>query len=54
MDNACGTAPSSGLRRRVSRPVLDGDDGDELAVAFGVSPLVIQHQVENHRIARVV
>lgn len=47
-------APSSGLRQRVSRPVLDGDDIDELAVEFGVSSLVIQHQIENHGIARVV
>ena len=47
-------APSSGLRQRVSGPVVDGDDLDGLAVEFGVSSLVIQHQIENHRIAHVV
>ena len=44
-------APSAGLKHRVSRPVVDGDDIEELAAVFGVSPLVIVHQVQNHRIA---
>ena len=46
-------APSSALRSRLARPVVDGDDMDELAAEFGVSSLVIEHQVRNHRIARV-
>ena len=46
-------APSSSLRQKVSRPVVDGDDIDELAVAFGVSSLVIAHQLRNHGIAEV-
>ena len=46
-------APSEGLRSRVSGTVADSDDIDELAMEFGVSSLVIEHQVRNHRIARV-
>ncbi len=46
-------APSSGLRSRVSRRVVDGDDIDELGTEFGVSSLVIEHQIRNHGIARV-
>lgn len=46
--------PSLGLSRRVSRPVLDDDDIDELGVEFGVSPLVVRHQIVNHGIARVL
>lgn len=46
-------APSEGLRSRVSGTVADSDDIDELAMEFGVSSLVIEQQVRNHRIARV-
>ena len=46
-------APSSGLRQRVSRPVVDGDDIDELAAVFGVSSWVIAHQIRNHGVAKV-
>lgn len=46
-------APSSGLQKRISGQTVDGDQIDELADEFGVSPLVIEHQVQNHRIARV-
>ena len=46
-------APSSALRQRVTRPVVDGDDIDELAAAFGVSSLVVAHQIQNHGIAEV-
>ena len=46
-------APSRGLRTRVSRPVVDEEDIGVLAAEFGVSPLVVAHQIENHRIARV-
>ena len=47
-------APSSGLRTRVSGPVVDGEDIDELAVEFGVSSQVIEHQIANHRIAEIL
>ncbi len=47
-------APSSELQQRVSHPVLDGADINELAEEFGVSSWVIQHQIENHHIARVL
>ena len=46
-------APAEGLRSRVSGSVADSDDIDELATEFGVSSLVIEHQLRNHRIARV-
>ena len=46
-------APSAGLRSRVSRPVVDDEDIDELALEFGVSSRMIEHQIANHRIARV-
>ena len=46
-------APASGLRDRISRPVVDADDIDGLAAEFGVSPYVIEHQIKNHRIAHV-
>ena len=46
-------APSSGLHERISGQTVDGDQIDELADEFGVSSLVIEHQVLNHRIARV-
>lgn len=47
-------APSRGLKKRVSLPVVDTEDIDELAVEFGVSSRVIEHQVVNHRLARVL
>ena len=46
-------APSSGLRSRISRAVVDGDDIEGLAEEFGVSPYTIEHQIKNHRIACV-
>ena len=46
-------APSSGLRARISGQVAAGDEIDELADEFGVSSRVIEHQVQNHHIARV-
>ena len=47
-------APSTALRQRVQRATLDHDDVDELATEFGVSSLVIAHQLANHQIARVI
>ena len=46
-------APSVGLRNRVRRARLDEDDIDELAAEFGVSSMVIEHQLANHRIAKL-
>ena len=46
-------APSSGLRSRLSGPVVDGEDIDGLAVEFGVSSQVVEHQIASHRIARI-
>lgn len=44
-------APSTSLIERVSSPLLDDEEVDELAEEFGVSSWVISHQIENHRIA---
>ena len=46
-------APSSGLRDRINGSVVDDEDINELAVAFGVSSRVIEHQIINHRIAQI-
>ncbi len=46
-------APSSGLRGRVPRSVLGDDDIDEIAAEYGVSPLVMAHQIRNHEIAEI-
>ena len=47
-------APATAIIERISgRAVVDSDDLDELADEFGVSSLVIEHQVRNHHIARV-
>lgn len=46
-------APSSGLQERISGQTVDGDQIDELADEFGVSSRVIEHQVQNHHLARV-
>ena len=46
-------APSGALKAKVSRSVVHDDEIDELAGEFGVSPFVIRHQLENHRIAEV-
>ena len=46
-------APSSGLQERISGQTVNGDQIDELADEFGVSSRVIEHQVQNHRVAQV-
>lgn len=46
-------APSNGLRHRVRRKVVDDDDMNELAVAYGVSPRLIERQIRDHRIADI-
>lgn len=45
-------APSAGLRPRVAHTSLD-DDIDQLATEFGVSSMVIEHQLDNHKIGRL-
>lgn len=47
-------APASGLRERIPGRTVDGDAMDELADEFGVSSRVIEHQIQNHRIARAL
>ena len=47
-------APSAQLQQMMPRSVLDSDDIDELAAHFGVSAQVIGHQIENHRIGRIL
>ena len=44
-------APSRSLAKRIVHPTVDGEQVDDLAEEFGVSTRVIQHQLENHRIA---
>ena len=46
-------APAAALRARVHRPALDEEGVDELAAEFGVSSLLIAHQLENHQIASI-
>ena len=46
-------APAETLRAKVPRPVLDEESVDELAGEFGVSPLLILYQLQNHEIARI-
>ena len=47
-------APSAGLQPRLKgRRVVDSDDIDELALEFGVSPLVVGHQLRNHQLAEI-
>ena len=46
-------APSQGLKQRVRRHIVDSDDMNEMAAEFGVSALLIEHQLRNHRIADI-
>ena len=46
-------APSQGLKQRVRRHVVDSDDINEMAAEFGISSLLIEHQIRNHRIADI-
>jgi hypothetical protein len=45
-------APAQLIRNRLSGDVVTADEIDDLAADFNVSPHVIEHQVENHRLAR--
>jgi hypothetical protein len=44
--------PASILRTKLSRDTVGEEEVDYLAADFGVSPHVVIHQLENHRIAR--
>lgn len=46
-------APAHSLKQRISRQIVDGEDLNDLAEEYGVSPQVIMHQIENHDIAQV-
>lgn len=46
-------APVAALRQRLSGVDLFDEEADEIAAEFGVSPLVVRHQLENHGIIRV-
>ena len=46
-------APSMGLREKIRRSVVYGEEVEELAEEFGVSSFVIGHQLENHGIAQL-
>ncbi len=46
-------APSSALKHWIAKPTMDSDDIDDLAIEFGVSSYVIEHQIRNHRIAQL-
>ena len=46
-------APSSGLRQRIHGSSLGVEGIEELAEQFGVSSTVIEHQIQNHRLARL-
>ncbi len=45
--------PSAALQARVSCSIVDEDCIDELATEFGVSSLVVAHQLQNHKIAKI-
>jgi hypothetical protein len=45
-------APSEALRELVTSTFVGDDDITRLASHFGVAPMVIQHQIENHHIAK--
>lgn len=47
-------APAALLRKRVVSDAVYMEDVEELAEEFHVSPYVIAHQLENHRLARIV
>jgi hypothetical protein len=46
-------APARLIRERLSGEVVTPDEIDDLAVDFNVSTHVIEHQVENHRLAQL-
>jgi hypothetical protein len=47
-------APAAAIRSRLSGELVSGEEIDAVAFDFGVSSEVVRHQVENHRLARIV
>jgi hypothetical protein len=47
-------APADGIRKHLQDSVVTEEDVDELATHFVVSTYVIQHQIKNHRLAKLV
>ena len=45
--------PADLLRQALPQQIVEDDEIDDLAAAFGVSPSVIRHQIENHRLANL-
>jgi hypothetical protein len=45
--------PADLLREALPQRAIEDEEMDELAAAFGVSPSVIRHQIENHRLANL-
>ncbi|HLL45706.1 MAG TPA: hypothetical protein VK399_03315 [Longimicrobiaceae bacterium] len=46
--------PAGALRQRIHTRTIAEEEIDDLADAFGVSPHVVRHQIENHGIARTL
>jgi Zn-dependent peptidase ImmA (M78 family) len=44
--------PAAQLRRKIAGHVVTEEQAEDLAEEFGTSVLVIQHQIENYRLAR--
>jgi IrrE N-terminal-like domain len=44
-------APAHSIRERLPNATVDEEDVEELAAEFQVSPIVIRHQIQNHRLA---
>ena len=47
-------APSALLRERITHATVADNEVDALAQEFHVSSLVIEHQIENHELARLL
>jgi Zn-dependent peptidase ImmA (M78 family) len=46
-------APSASLRKLISGSVIASDEVEDLAADFGVSTLVVSHQIRNHNLATI-
>ena len=46
-------APSNSLKAKVTRQLVDDEEIADLADEFGVSSLVVKHQIQNHQIAEI-
>lgn len=47
-------APADFLRRRLTSRFVDRDDIARLAAELVVSPMLIEHQLRNHRVAEII